>query len=100
MFICPPCQDEPRARAGADAVGAAGGSGADAPISASQLLGRSNLYANRTELHEALGDAWAASGGVDSARAHYRIVADAWANGDPPVKARAARAAAQPTRGR
>ncbi|HEX6051919.1 MAG TPA: hypothetical protein VFZ21_21770, partial [Gemmatimonadaceae bacterium] len=54
----------------------------------------SNLYANRTELHEALADAWAAAGGADSARAHYRVVADAWANGDPPFRARAARARA------
>ncbi|HUQ80870.1 MAG TPA: BTAD domain-containing putative transcriptional regulator [Gemmatimonadaceae bacterium] len=53
----------------------------------------SNLYANRTELHEALADAWAAAGGADSARAHYRLVADAWANGDAPFKARAERAA-------
>ena len=60
----------------------------------------SNLYANRTELHEALADAWAAAGGVDSARVHYRLVADAWANGDPPFKARAARARALVTQGR
>jgi tetratricopeptide (TPR) repeat protein len=60
----------------------------------------SNLYANRTELHEALADAWAAAGGADSARAHYRIVADAWANGDPPFKARATRAGALVASGR
>ena len=53
-----------------------------------------NLYANRTELHEMLAHAWAAAGNADSARAHYRIVATAWANGDPPFRARAARAEA------
>lgn len=52
----------------------------------------SNLYANRTELHEMLGAAWAAAGRPDSARAHYQIVASAWANGDPPFRARAQRA--------
>jgi tetratricopeptide (TPR) repeat protein len=60
----------------------------------------SNLYANRTELHEALGDAWMAAGNADSARVHYRLVADAWANGDPSYKARAARAKAFLTQGR
>ena len=60
----------------------------------------SNLYANRTELHEVLADAWAAAGGADSARAHYRVVADAWANGDPPFKERATRARALVTHGR
>jgi DNA-binding SARP family transcriptional activator/tetratricopeptide (TPR) repeat protein/TolB-like protein len=60
----------------------------------------SNLYANRTELHEALADAWAAAGAADSARAHYRLVANAWANGDPPFAARAARASALATQGR
>jgi hypothetical protein len=60
----------------------------------------SNLYANRTELHEALADAWAAAGGADSARAHYRLVADAWANGDPPFRARATRARGLATQAR
>jgi tetratricopeptide (TPR) repeat protein len=60
----------------------------------------SNLYANRTELHEALGDAWTAAGRADSARVHYQIVASSWANGDPPFRARATRARALVTQGR
>ena len=53
-----------------------------------------NLYANRTELHEMLAHAWTAAGNADSARTHYRIVATAWAKGDPPFRARADRAEA------
>jgi tetratricopeptide (TPR) repeat protein len=48
-----------------------------------------------TELHEALGDAWARVPGPaarDSAAAHWRYAADAWRGGDPPYAARAAAA--------
>ncbi|MGH7552075.1 MAG: hypothetical protein ACREMQ_03505, partial [Longimicrobiales bacterium] len=47
-----------------------------------------NLYVTRTELHAALGDAFAAAGRPDSASTHYRIAADAWKNADPPFTAR------------
>ena len=53
----------------------------------------SNLYVTRTDLHEALGQAWEALGtraGRDSAVAHYRIVARALASGDPSAAVRAA----------
>ena len=55
----------------------------------------SNLYVTRTDLHEALGQAWEVLGtsvGRDSAVAHYRVVARALASGDPPAAARAAAA--------
>jgi tetratricopeptide (TPR) repeat protein len=52
-------------------------------------LDASNLYVNRTELHERLAQAWDAAGVKDSAAAHYAIVARAWAAGDPPFRARA-----------
>ena len=58
----------------------------------------SNLYVTRTDLHEALAQAWEALGTRarrDSAVAHYRIVARAWASGDPPAAARAASARAR-----
>jgi DNA-binding SARP family transcriptional activator/predicted Zn-dependent protease len=47
-----------------------------------------NLYVTRTELHAALGDAFAAADRADSAAAHYRIAADAWKNADPQFAAR------------
>ena len=50
----------------------------------------SNLYITRTELHELLAQAFAAAGEVDSAAAHYRAVADAWARADPTLHARRA----------
>ena len=72
------------------------GRGADAvPVLQSatrSYLDGATLYANHTEIREALGDAWTAAGRPDSAAAHYRIVASAWAAGDPPFRTRAARA--------
>jgi len=48
----------------------------------------SNLYVNRTELHELLAQAWDAAGGRDSAAAHYAYVAKVWANADPALQPR------------
>jgi tetratricopeptide (TPR) repeat protein len=50
------------------------------------------LYVTRAELHELLGDAFHSIGETDSAAVHYRAVVRAWARGDPPFAARAARA--------
>ncbi|HET7374391.1 MAG TPA: hypothetical protein VFJ20_13470, partial [Gemmatimonadaceae bacterium] len=52
----------------------------------------SNLYVNRTELHELLAQAWDAAGGRDSAAAHYAYVAKVWANADPALQPRVAAA--------
>jgi Flp pilus assembly protein TadD, contains TPR repeats len=49
----------------------------------------SNVYVNRSELHQLLGQAWDAASGKDSAAAHYAVVARVWAAGDPPFRARA-----------
>ncbi len=49
----------------------------------------SNLYANRTELHELLARSWDAVGGRDSAVAHYAIVAKAWSAPDTLLASRA-----------
>jgi len=48
----------------------------------------SNLYVNRTELHELLAQAWDAAGVRDSAAAHYAYVAKVWANADPALQPR------------
>jgi DNA-binding SARP family transcriptional activator len=55
-------------------------------------LDGNGLYATHTELHELLADAFETIGESDSAAVHYRIVARAWAHGDPPFAARARRA--------
>jgi DNA-binding SARP family transcriptional activator len=52
-------------------------------------------YLTHTELHAELAATWELAGGAgarDSAAVHWRYVADAWARGDPPYAARAARA--------
>ena len=54
-------------------------------------LDGSPLYVNRTELHGLLGEAWAAAGNPDSARAHLGQAIRNWEGGDE----RARRAAAQ-----
>jgi DNA-binding SARP family transcriptional activator/tetratricopeptide (TPR) repeat protein len=46
-------------------------------------LEASNLYVTRTELHEALAQAFAAAGQRDSAAVHYRRVVQSWAHADP-----------------
>jgi predicted Zn-dependent protease len=51
----------------------------------------SNLYVTRTELHEALAEAFARAGQVDSAAAHDRAVVRAWRKADPQFRARRAR---------
>ncbi|CAN5680164.1 hypothetical protein BH23GEM3_BH23GEM3_06940 [soil metagenome] len=51
-------------------------------------LEASNLYVTHTELHEALGRAFAAAGQPDSAAIHYRWVERAWADADPAFRAR------------
>ncbi len=43
----------------------------------------SNLYVTHTELHELLAQLFDAAGQRDSAKAHYRVVAAAWASADP-----------------
>lgn len=55
----------------------------------------SNLYVNRTELHELLAQAWDAAGGRDSAAAHYGYVAKVWASADPALQPRVAAARAR-----
>ena len=52
-------------------------------------LDASNLYVNRTELHELLAQAWEAAGAKDSAATHYRHVVQSWSDADPPFVARA-----------
>jgi predicted Zn-dependent protease len=57
----------------------------------------SNTYVSRTDIHEALGQAWAAVGGPaarDSSRAHYALVVSAWKRADSTFAARKARAVA------
>ena len=56
-------------------------------------LQASNLYVTRTELYEALGDAYANAGERAKARAAYSKVAAAWSAGDNGYRDRAARAA-------
>jgi tetratricopeptide (TPR) repeat protein/TolB-like protein len=51
-------------------------------------LEASNLYLNRTEIHELLAQAWDAAGVRDSAAAHYAWVAKAWSAADPPLAPR------------
>jgi predicted Zn-dependent protease len=55
----------------------------------------SNLYLNRTELHELLAQAWDAAGARDSAAAQYAYVAKAWAQADPSLQPRVAAARAR-----
>ncbi len=55
-------------------------------------LQSSNLYITRTELHELLAEVFEAGGARDSAAAHYRAVATAWAGADPAFRARWQRA--------
>jgi len=60
-------------------------------------LESSNTYVSRTDIHEALGEAWAAVGGAaarDSSRAHYALVVRAWQRADAPFAERKARAEA------
>ena len=52
-------------------------------------LDASNLYVNRTELHELLAQAWDSAGTKDSAAAHYGQVARSWSDADAPFAARA-----------
>jgi predicted Zn-dependent protease len=51
-----------------------------------------NLWITRTELHEALAQAFDATGQRDSAAVHYRAVVKAWARADPAFHERRARA--------
>ena len=51
-------------------------------------LEASNLYLNRTEVHELLAQAWDAAGVRDSAVAHYSWVTKAWASADPSLAPR------------
>jgi DNA-binding SARP family transcriptional activator/tetratricopeptide (TPR) repeat protein len=54
----------------------------------------SNSYVSRTELHEALAEAFEQAGPADSARAHWRAVESAWRRADPQFLDRYARARA------
>ena len=47
-----------------------------------------NLYQSRTELHELLAQAYAATGQRDSARVHFSLVERSWRRADPPLAAR------------
>ena len=60
-------------------------------------LEASNLYLNRTEIHEMLAQAWDAAGVKDSAVAHYTWVTKAWAAADPNFQARVQAAQARLT---
>ena len=51
-------------------------------------LEASNLYLNRTEVHELLAQAWDAAGVRDSAVAHYALVTKSWASADPSLAPR------------
>lgn len=55
-------------------------------------LDGSGMYVTRTEVHEALGDAFRMAGEADSAAVHYQAVVHAWEHGDAPFAARASRA--------
>jgi hypothetical protein len=51
----------------------------------------SNFYVSRTDIHELLGQAWAAVGDAaarDSAAAHYALVVKAWSRADSTFAAR------------
>ncbi|MEK6689271.1 MAG: hypothetical protein AABZ01_12545, partial [Gemmatimonadota bacterium] len=52
----------------------------------------SNTYTSRTELHEALAEAFDLAGMADSAESHYRAVEQAWRRADPAYAARYQRA--------
>ncbi|HKS90677.1 MAG TPA: hypothetical protein VJQ83_02020, partial [Tepidiformaceae bacterium] len=54
-----------------------------------------NYYATRTEVHEAMAQAFDAAGQVDSAAAHYRAVISAWAKADPELLSRVRQAKAR-----
>src|SRR5688572_2668458 len=54
----------------------------------------SNTYTSRTELHEAMAQAFAQAGQRDSAVAHYRAVEQAWRQADPEFAERYRRARA------
>jgi DNA-binding SARP family transcriptional activator len=58
-----------------------------------EVLGGSSVgesyYLTRTEVHDGLARAFEAAGQPDSAMVHYRKVAEAWKNGDPPYRVRA-----------
>lgn len=48
----------------------------------------SNTYVSRTELHEALAQAFEMAGQADSARAHYAMVERSWRRADPQFRDR------------
>ena len=48
----------------------------------------SNTYVSRTELHEALAQAFEQAGQRDSAVAHWRAVESAWRHADPQFRNR------------
>lgn len=50
------------------------------------------FHLTRTEVHEWLARGFEMAGQPDSAVVEYRKVAEAWRNGDPPYRARAAAA--------
>jgi hypothetical protein len=52
----------------------------------------SNTYVSRTELHEALAEAFEQAGLQDSARAHWGAVESAWRRADPQFQERYLRA--------
>jgi DNA-binding SARP family transcriptional activator len=52
-------------------------------------LDGSNLYMNRTQLHELLAQAWDSAGKTDSAVVHYAIVAGVWGKADAGTRVRA-----------
>jgi len=55
----------------------------------------SNTYVSRTELHEAMAEAFEQAGQPDSARVHWRAVESAWRRADPQFRERYLRAKAR-----
>jgi predicted Zn-dependent protease len=60
-------------------------------------LQASNYYVTHAELHDAMAQAFAAAGEVDSARTHFAWVARAWQRADSPFRERGNRARTQST---
>jgi DNA-binding SARP family transcriptional activator/TolB-like protein len=58
-------------------------------------LDASNLYVNRSDLHELLAEAWDAAGQRDSAAFHYAWVSRAWSEADDAFKPRVTAARAR-----
>jgi tetratricopeptide (TPR) repeat protein len=63
------------------------------PLERGWFMESTNLHNTLTEVHEMLGQAWDQAGVPDSAAVHWKRVADAWRNAEPPLGSRRAHAA-------